>query len=190
MFKCPGLCPDASGTLNESSRIIKYNPERPKMKTYRQKIITVAVAAALAAVLGPAVYSHCQIPCGIYDDPTRLVEIAEHIATIEKSIKQIVELSAAEKPNYNQLVRWVNNKDDHADKLSHIVTYYFMAQRITPADKSDTNAYEDYVNKITLLHRMTVCSMKCKQTTDLANVEELKSLLAEFKAAYLTEHSH
>jgi nickel superoxide dismutase len=160
------------------------------MKTHRQKIIAAAFAVALAAVLSSVVYSHCQIPCGIYDDPARLAEIAEHIATIEKSMKQITELSADQKPNYNQLVRWVNNKDDHADELSRIVTYYFMAQRITPADKSDTKAYEDYVNKITLLHRMVVHSMKCKQTTDLADVEKLRTLLAEFKTIYLAEHEH
>ncbi len=160
------------------------------MKTQRPKIIAAAFVAALAAILGSAVYSHCQIPCGIYDDPARLAEIAEDIATIEKSMNQITELSAAQKPNYNQLVRWVNNKDDHADKLSEIATYYFMAQRITPAEKSDANAYDDYVNKITLLHQMVVYSMKCKQTTDLANVEKLKTLLAEFKTTYLTEHDH
>jgi nickel superoxide dismutase len=160
------------------------------MKTHRPKIIAAAVIVTSAAVLSSVVYSHCQIPCGIYDDPARLTEIAEHIATIEKSMKKITELSADQKPNYNQLVRWVNNKDDHADKLSHIVTYYFMAQRITPADKSDAKAYGDYVNKIALLHQMLVYGMKCKQTTDLANVEKLKVLLAEFKNAYLTDQDH
>jgi len=160
------------------------------MKTRISKIITVPAVVALAAALASVVYSHCQIPCGIYDDPARLAEIAEDVTTVEKSMKQIVELSAAQKPDYNQLVRWVNNKDDHADKLSHIVTYYFMAQRVAPADKSDAAAYEAYVNKITLLHQMLVYSMKCKQTTDLANIEKLRTLLADFKTAYLTEHQH
>ncbi|MDY6953871.1 MAG: superoxide dismutase [Ni], partial [Thermodesulfobacteriota bacterium] len=33
--------------------------------------------------------AHCEIPCGIYDDQMRIDMIAEHITTIEKSMKQI-----------------------------------------------------------------------------------------------------
>lgn len=147
------------------------------------KLIAGAVAVA-AVVLGSLAYSHCQIPCGIYDDEARFASIAEHITTIEKSMKEIERLSAEAKPNMNQIVRWVNNKDQHADELSEIVTYYFMAQRIKPAPESDAKAYADYTKKLTLLHRMLMDSMKSKQTTDLANVEHLKSALDEFHKAY------
>jgi len=68
--------------------------------------------------------------------------------------------------------------------MSHIITYYFMAQRVKPADKDDVYAYNEYVKKVTLLHEMLVYSMKAKQTTDLANVEKLRSLLKEFHQAY------
>lgn len=146
----------------------------------------------LLVILASIVYSHCQIPCGIYDDPARFVTLAEHIATIEKSMMQINELSQQNKPNFNQLVRWVQNKDNHADELSEIVTYYFMTQRVTPVVRSDGPAYQKYITQLTLLHEMLVYSMKAKQTTDLANVEKLKTLLAEFRAAYLgdSEHKH
>jgi len=155
----------------------------------RHKLILPAavISVMLSASL---VYSHCQIPCGIYDDPARFQMLAEHITTIEKSMKQITELSKEEKPNLNQIVRWVQNKEDHADQFSNIVTYYFMAQRLKPTDKTDTDAYEKYLNKLTLLHHMLVYSMKAKQTTDLSNVEKLKTLLAEFKTAYFEEHGH
>jgi len=155
----------------------------------RHKLILPAavISVMLSASL---VYSHCQIPCGIYDDPARFQMLAEHITTIEKSMKQITELSKEEKPNLNQIVRWVQNKEDHADQFSNIVTYYFMAQRLKPTDKTDTGAYEKYLNKLTLLHHMLVYSMKAKQTTDLSNVEKLKTLLAEFKTAYFEEHGH
>jgi nickel superoxide dismutase len=148
------------------------------------KLMAPAVLVSLA-IFASIVYSHCQIPCGIYDDPARFVTLAEHIATIEKSMNQINELSQESKPNFNQIVRWVQNKDSHADELSEIVTYYFMAQRIKPADKADAEAYQQYVKQLTLLHQMLVYSMKAKQTTDLANVEKLRALLAEFRAAYL-----
>jgi len=68
------------------------------------------------------VYSHCQIPCGIYDDPARFDKLSEHILTIEKSMLRITELSKEDKPDMNQLVRWIQNKDEHAHQLSHIVT--------------------------------------------------------------------
>ena len=151
------------------------------------------VSVLLLAVAGasPFVYSHCQIPCGIYDDPARLTEIAENITTIKKAMKSIEELSAQQKPNMNQIVRWVNVKDEHAEDIAHIVSYYFMAQRIKPVGKDDAAGYEKYIKQLTLLHEMIIYSMKSKQTTDSANVEKLRSLLADFRNSYLGDgHSH
>jgi nickel superoxide dismutase len=154
------------------------------MKNRISRKLIVGAVLVSAAIFGSLAYSHCQIPCGIYDDEARFGAIAEHITTIEKSMKEIESLSAQAKPNMNQIVRWVSNKDQHADELSEIVTYYFMAQRIKVPSESDTKAYSDYVKKLTLLHRMLVDAMKAKQTTDLANVQELRSLLEEFHGVY------
>lgn len=151
------------------------------------KLVTSVV---LLVILASVVHSHCQIPCGIYDDPARFQQISEHITTIEKSMKQINELSQQQKQNTNQIVRWVLNKEEHADLLSEIVTYYFMAQRIKPVDKTDVGAYQKYVEKLALLHEMLVFSMKAKQTTDLSNVERLKILTDKFKAVYFEELEH
>jgi nickel superoxide dismutase len=84
----------------------------------------------------------------------------------------------------NQIVRWVQNKEEHADELGHIVTYYFMTQRVKPTQKAKGKEYDEYVKKLTLLHKMLVYSMKAKQTTDVANVEKLKALLEEFRSVY------
>jgi nickel superoxide dismutase len=157
-----------------------------KRKVARTSIFVSGVCLAVV-VLGSLAYSHCQIPCGIYGDEARLGLMAENITTIEKSMKQITELSRAAAPNMNQIVRWVQNKEKHADDTSQIITYYFMAQRVKPADKSDEKAYEDYVKKVTLLHQMLVECMKAKQTTELAHVEKLRDLLGEFHDAY---HGH
>lgn len=154
------------------------------MRNTMRKKVAMLSALVLMMVLGPMVYSHCQIPCGIYDDPARFDMIAEHTTTIEKSMKQITSLSKQNKPDMNQIVRWVRNKEQHADELSQIVTYYFMAQRIKLVGDTKSKAYQEYIRKLTLLHEMLVYSMKAKQTTDLANVEKLKSLLAEFRSAY------
>jgi len=132
----------------------------------------------------PNVFPHCQIPCGIYNDEMRFTMMKENIQTIEKSMKQIIELSKEPDKNANQLVRWVLNKEQHADELAQIVTYYFLTQRIKPVTEDDAAAFEDYLFKISLLHKMLVVAMKTKQTTDLNNVEELVSLLQDFHNAY------
>ena len=157
------------------------------MKNGMRKKIVVGVALLMAVLLGSLAYSHCQIPCGIYGDEGRFEEMTEHITTIEKSMKQIELLSADRKPNMNQVVRWVNNKDQHADKLSEIVTYYFMAQRVKLPAAGDQKAHKTYVKKLTLLHQMLVYSMKAKQTTDLHNVEHLRTSLKEFHDVYFAK---
>jgi nickel superoxide dismutase len=157
------------------------------MKANIMRKLMLSVLLLAAASTAPLVYSHCQIPCGIYDDPARLAAIAENITTIEKAMKSIEELSAQQKPNMNQIVRWVNTKEEHAEEIAHIVSFYFMAQRIKPVEKSNAAGYEKYIKQLTLLHEMIIYSMKAKQTTDLANVEKLRSLLADFRKAYLGE---
>lgn len=148
------------------------------------KAISGLLLVGLVVLLIPApAAAHCQIPCGIYDDSLQFVLLTEDITTIEKSITQLAELAAATDKNYNQIVRWVTNKDDHADKFMAIVTDYFMVQRIKPVPPADT-AYDLYVKKVTVLHQMLVTAMKCKQTTDMENATRLRQLVAEFKDLY------
>jgi len=150
--------------------------------------IKLSCTLIIMALLMPALASaHCQIPCGIYDDQARFTLLKEHIGTIEKSMTSITDLSAEGEKNYNQIVRWVINKEEHAQKLMDIVTEYFMAQRIKPADPADAAAHADYLKKIEMLHNLLVYAMKCKQTTDLANVEKLKTLVADFEKLYFSK---
>ncbi|MHC4618891.1 MAG: superoxide dismutase [Ni] [Planctomycetota bacterium] len=152
-------------------------------KQVTKKLVFAGIMTT-AAVLPPVVFSHCQIPCGIYGDPARFDMIAENITTIEKSMNIITLASRQKEPDMNQLVRWVQNKEKHADDTSHIITYYFMAQRIKPVDEADAEGYKKYVKKLTLLHQMLFYTMKAKQSTDLSNVKKLRTLLAEFRTAY------
>jgi nickel superoxide dismutase len=132
--------------------------------------------------------AHCEIPCGIYADSVRITLIREHITTIEKSMTQIEEISKSSEPNYNQLVRWVVNKDEHAEKIQEIVSQYFLHQRIKIVDESQGEAYAKYQTHLHLLHKMLVYSMNCKQTTDLGYIEKLRATLADFEKAYFHTH--
>ena len=145
---------------------------------------------AVAFVLGTVSvsFSHCQVPCGIYDDELRLKMISENIVTIEKAMKMIVSLSGEKEPNYTQIVRWVNIKDEHADDIAHIVCWYFLQQSLKPVDETDPDdVHQDYRRKLGLLHEILFYSMKAKQTTDLSNVQRLETLLDGLSNAYLGE---
>jgi len=140
-------------------------------------IFSLLVCLAALSFSIPNVGAHCEIPCGIYDDQLRAQLIAEHATTIEKSMKQIMELSKTKPTNFNQMVRWVSNKEDHAAKIQHIVSQYFMTQRIKPDQKK-------YSEKLILLHKILIAAMKCKQTTDLSHVNALRTHLKDFELLY------
>jgi nickel superoxide dismutase len=152
------------------------------MRVQHLFLIMIILSLGLPVMLS----AHCQLPCGIYDDQTRFTLLREQITTIEKSMNQINELSKEPAANINQLVRWVNNKDEQADEFTQIITYYFLAQRIKISDESNKDEFVLYQKKITLLHQLTVYAMKCKQTTDLSNVEKLKSLVTQFEDIYFS----
>lgn len=154
------------------------------MRSMRALLIVLAGALLWSATA----QAHCEIPCGIYDDAARIAEMREDVVTIEKSMNQIIALSAAGDKNYNQLVRWVMNKEKHADKLQETATQYFMFQRIKPVEQSDS-AWTKYQHELTLMHKITVYAMKAKQTTDLENVTKLNELITQFEESYLG-HTH
>ena len=160
------------------------------MKRFALTALTLLAAITIAV---PAA-AHCQIPCGIYDDELRVQLIEEHITTVEKSMKQIVALGSADSVDYNQLIRWVNNKEHHAQEIQDIVTAYFMAQRIKPSvNHDDEKAMNEYMHKLAILHAIQIHAMKTKQSTDLAQIETLRKMTAMFRTAYFGEeggHKH
>lgn len=141
----------------------------------KKRLFTLLIVLSSFAFFSSSALAHCEIPCGIYDDGARMKMIFEHATTIEKSMQKITELEKGTEAN--QLIRWVTNKEKHAELLQNIVTQYFMTQRI----KLDA---KDYDKKITALHKMLIFSMKCKQTIDLANVEKLRGAAQEFEKLY------
>ena len=143
----------------------------------RKLFLTILTGLVFLCLQPVKASSHCEIPCGIYDDEARINMINEHIATIEKSMKQINELEKEKHHNSNQLTRWIMNKEYHADQLQKIVTQYFMTQRIKQGEKN-------YEKKLGLLHQMLVYTMKCKQTIDLNHVKKLRILIKQFNALY------
>lgn len=156
------------------------------MKTLINKLFLLALILSLTSTI--KVSAHCEIPCGIYEDELRVSLLKEHITTIEKSMNQINTLSEEESINYNQLVRWVNNKELHANKLQEIVSQYFLHQRIKITDKKDDAAFKKYEAQLVALHELLVYAMKAKQTTDLAYIEKLRKGVETFEGLYFHKH--
>lgn len=152
---------------------------------FKKLSVYALLGNVLSAVffLSPA-YPHCEIPCGIYGDRERVEMIEEHITTIEKSMDMIIKLSKEDNIDYNQLVRWVNNKEAHATHIQDIVFQYFMTQRIIPVDARSGAAWEKYNRELHLLHMLAIASMKSKQTTDLVYIKQMRELVSDFSTSY------
>ena len=127
--------------------------------------------------------SHCQVPCGIYNDALRIVQIREDFKTIRKAMDQINQLSKKSDPlSSNQLNRWVMTKEQHASNIQKTVSEYFFTQRIK------TNQSQKYIDKTTTLHQLLVAAMKCKQTIDEENVNLGIKLIDQFAELYFDSH--
>ena len=144
------------------------------------KKVLWSVVLMFAAV---SMWAHCQIPCGIYNDDLRFELMEEDINTVQKSTDMILKLQQESPVNYNQLVRWIENKDKHAENIQQLAWYYFLAQRVAPPEE-DKAASEKYLKKIELLHKLIFYAMKAKQNVDAKYAKLLHENLDAFKKIY------
>ena len=149
----------------------------------------IAIAIIIAAFGLNNTHAHCQVPCGIYDDAVRIIQLKEHVTTIEKSMTKIEQLTSDESSsqNMNQLIRWINTKEEHATFIQYIIADYFLAQRIKPK-KKDEAGRQQYVDQTLLLQQIIVAAMKSKQTVDKSNPRSVSTLLNQFVELYFDEH--
>ena len=145
-------------------------------------ILTFAVVVPGLLVVQPA-YSNCQIPCGIYDDHARVKAMLEDAATTEKSTKLIAELAGkSDAQSQNQMVRWVMNKEQHAQNIISTISDYFLTQRV----KTDA---KDYAERLAKHHAVIVAAMKTKQNADPKYAAMLTQSI-EALLPYYPEHKH
>ena len=60
---------------------------------YSSKLVLTTIVVTMLWV--SFLFSHCEIPCGIYNDKMRIDMIKEHITTIEKSMNQTPDITKA-----------------------------------------------------------------------------------------------
>ena len=106
------------------------------------KIKIIGIITLLIISLTSTAWTHCQVPCGIYDDHARVDALTEDMNTIRKAVTKIEELANKNDPqSKNQLIRWVQNKEKHAQNIISTIADYFLTQRVKPKQK-------DYLDRL------------------------------------------
>ena len=147
-------------------------------------LLVVFAIAGFSFFLIQPVHAHCQIPCGIYDDNARVKAMLEDVATVEKSMKLISELSSkSDAQSQNQLTRWVTNKEKHAQNIISTISDYFLTQRVKPSQK-------DYAERLIKHHAVILAAMKSKQNIDLKYAKKLKKCVKALLAYYPEHKKH
>ncbi len=152
-------------------------------KTYRSILIAITILFSAGLILPQAVQAHCQIPCGIYDDYARVQSMLEDAATVQKSVKMMIALTGkTDVQSQNQMVRWVMNKEDHAQKVIDTISDYFLTQRVKPSQK-------DYSERLKHHHAVILAAMTAKQNADMDSAKALEKSI-KMLARYYPEHKH
>ena len=148
--------------------------------TIKTTIVAVIIVVG-ALVIPQTLKAHCEIPCGIYDDHARVESMLEDAATVAKSAKLITELSGkTDAQSQNQLIRWVMNKEKHAQNVITTISNYFLTQRVKLSQ-------EDYTERLQKHHAVILAAMKAKQNADVKYAQSLKEAI-EAIAVYYPEH--
>jgi nickel superoxide dismutase len=139
----------------------------------KRSLIVAALLAGALAFGARSASAHCQVPCGIYDDPARIAQMNEDQTTIAKAITNITELAAKHDPqSMNQLSRWIATKEDHASRIITIVSEYFLTQKLKPVPAGE-DGYDAYLEALADHHAVMRAAMKTKQTVDPAAADAL-----------------
>ena len=82
----------------------------------------------------------------------------------------------------NQMTRWLLTKEEHANKIIHLVAEYCLCQRVkTEIFATD----EEYVQALKAHHAVMQCAMKTKQQMNTAACDALDKAIEEFAKMYI-----
>jgi ubiquitin-small subunit ribosomal protein S27Ae len=129
---------------------------------------------------------HCQVPCGIFDDPMIVSELKQAAATIRKAIVTMNELHTTAVSTdllaMNQMIRWITVKEEHANKIITTVSEYCLCQRVKKEIFTDT---KDYTDALMAHHAVMQAAMKCKQNITVEIVDGLDHAIDDMCKMYL-----
>lgn len=130
------------------------------MKSFVKQLIGAMIGLGMIVGFSSPVFSHCQVPCGIFDDHARVHQMLEDSVTVIKAASMMAELAGkTDAQSVNQMTRWVMNKESHAQKIIETISDYYLTQRV----KTDQ---ADYIERLKTHHAVMLAAMKAKQSAD------------------------
>ncbi|HHF52368.1 MAG TPA: hypothetical protein ENL46_06775 [Candidatus Aminicenantes bacterium] len=57
----------------------------------------------------------------------------------------------------------MTNKEQHAEEIQHIISQYFLTQRIKQNERKEPESIKRYMNQLSLCYKILVLLMKTKQ---------------------------
>ena len=102
-----------------------------------------------------------------------------------KAMTQSTDLhSNGDLQSMNQIVRWINTKEEHCSKIISAIGEYCLCQRV----KKDAFASDkDYTDALKAHHAVMQSAMKAKQTCDPSACDALDHSLVDFAKMYTKE---
>ncbi|CCB85783.1 MULTISPECIES: superoxide dismutase [Ni] [Parachlamydia] len=140
------------------------------------------LASGIFALLawGSPLYSHCQMPCGIYHDNMIYDQIDQYVETMVKGITVLTDNKFTTLHDKNEFVRWIMTKETESNKVSELITTYFLQQKIKPDE-------EDSTKKVVMAHRLLFLIVGIKQNIDIKMVKNFQDQWEKFKLLFHVE---
>lgn len=126
---------------------------------------------------------HCQVPCGIFDDPKLVADVKEASATVRKAMQKISELSASQTSaqNMNQLIRWVDAKEKHCARIVTHISEYCLCQRVK---REAFSSEQYYLDALVAHHEVLLAAVKAKQSVDVRAADQLDHSIEDWSRMY------
>mmetsp|Transcript_20879 Transcript_20879/g.29261 ORF Transcript_20879/g.29261 Transcript_20879/m.29261 type:complete len:202 (+) Transcript_20879:21-626(+) len=161
---------------------------RTKPAVFRPSMRSSILASQRSRYMNKMRGYHCQVPCGIFDDPKTVEEVKEMCSTIRKAVDEINELSSdMSKPaTFNQMTRWIMTKEEHASNIIDTISTYCLCQRVKPvgAPKSPFTEEKDFIDALKAHHSVMLAAVKSKQSTEIGDVAALEHAVADWAKMY------
>ncbi|MBS4169038.1 superoxide dismutase [Ni] [Parachlamydia sp. AcF125] len=144
----------------------------------KKKLLVSGVFALLT--WGTSLYSHCQMPCGVYHDNMIYDQIDQYVETMAKGITVLTDNKFTTLHDKNEFMRWVMTKEMESNKVAELVTTYFLQQKIKPDE-------EDSAKKAEMAHRLLFLLVGIKQNIDMKMVKNFQEQWEKFKLLFHVE---
>ena len=101
-----------------------------------------------------------------------------------RSSKELHPSLGTELLSFNQMVRWINTKEEHCNKIIKLVSEYCLCQRVKP---SNFKSEMEYLEALKVHHRTMQAAMKAKQSMDENDCIALEHAVEDLAKMYTKE---